>query len=110
MTVQNDPSDHPRDDPEPSEADYWNGVAAIGGLISAVLLFVAKLRLEEAQHPWQVALLSLAILLLSLAVLGCFVFIVYRSDWYSMPLPRTDPDEPPDSLRPTSPEQDHRTY
>ncbi len=110
MTVRNDPSDHPRDDPEPSEADYWSGVAAIGCLIAGVLLVMAEHQLKEVRLLWQEALLSLATIFLALVVMGCLVVIIFRSDWYAEPLPRTDPDETPDELRPRLPDSDHRSW
>lgn len=110
MTVPIEPPDCPRDDPEPSEADYWSGVAAIGCLIAGVLLVMANHQLKEARLLWQEALLSLATIFLALVVMGCLVVIMFRSDWYAKPLPRADPDEEPDKPSPPFPNSDHRTW
>lgn len=41
---------------------------------------------------------------------AALIFTFLASDWYSKPLPRTDPDEPPDELRHPFSDTDHRSW
>lgn len=110
MIVQNDPSDHPRDDPEPREAEFEFPL-----MLGAFMMFsgIGILALAETRNdhsPW-VHGVWVAIMIISFLIGSVFlVRTLLDSSWYAEPLPRTDPDEEPDKPSPPFPNSDHRTW
>lgn len=88
-------------------------VSVMSAAVSMTLFYYCFKGSKSYRTGWQHASFTFGVVVLGVCVALSAILAVRYSDLYARwtkPLPRTDPDEESDNLRPTSPEQDHRTY
>ena len=97
------PEDQPAPDQEQNN-DFEFPFALANSILLAVFCGYAFWESKREHSSWAH---FTWVLVAGVTGLGAFVALVLTilvSDWYAKPLPRTDPDETSDELRPTLPE------